>query len=192
MTRQARAVRETAGGTVLLLALLFLAGCGFQLRGASGEFEALPPVLVRGGDPAALELRQMLRMAGTTLVDEPGEAGLILSVDDVQRERRVLSVGTRGRVQEYELLYRLDWHGEDAGGREVIAPRTIAQTQNFSFDESDVIAKGSEEEYLFRQMQRSAVMQLLRSLQFSGLGGLEVPAGEAAESAGGVSSPEVR
>ena len=150
---------------MLALALAVLAGCGFHLRGSQGEFESIPPVFVRGGDPAALELRQMLRMAGSTVAETPAQAGLIVAVTDVRRERRVLSVGTRGRVQEYQLLYQLDWHGEDREGRQIVAAETISQSRSFSFDETDVIAKSNEEGFLFRDMQRNAVMQIMRRLQ---------------------------
>lgn len=162
-------MRESRKGRhcLLLALILLLAGCGFHLRGSQGEFESIPPVFVRGGDPAALELRQMLRMAGTVVAPTPAEADLVVAVTEVRRERRVLSVGTRGRVQEYELVYQLDWHGEDRGGREILAAQTISQSRSFSFDETDVIAKSNEEEFLFRDMQRNAVMQVMRRLQLA-------------------------
>lgn len=156
----------------LTMALLLLTACGFHLRGSQGEFASLPPVFVRGGDPAALELSQMLRMAGTEVATAPAQAELIVAIGDVRRERRVLSVGTRGRVQEYQLIYQLDWHGENRAGRQVLASRTISQSRSFSFDETDIIAKSNEEDFLFRDMQRNAVMQIMRRLQVADLTGL--------------------
>lgn len=150
---------------LLLSLVLPLAGCGFHLRGSGGEFEALPPVYVQGGDPAAAELRQFLRTGGTEVVDAVSRAQLIVTVARVERERRILSVGTRGRVQEYELIYALTWHGDDRAGRRVLDEQTVTQTRNFSFDETDIIAKSNEEDFLFRDMQRAAVMQIMRRLQ---------------------------
>jgi LPS-assembly lipoprotein len=167
----------------LMVALLALTACGFHLRGSQGEFAALPPVFVRGGDPAALELSQMLRTAGTTVAASTAEAELIVVIGDARRERRVLSVGTRGRVQEYQLIYQLDWHGENRAGRHVIAAQTISQSRNFSFDETDIIAKSNEEDFLFRDMQRNAVMQIMRRLQVSDLTGLGDASGESPQSA---------
>lgn len=153
----------------LLCALLFLAllleGCGFRLRGALGELESMPPVHVQGNDPAVIELRQFLRAAGSTVVDDAREAGVIVTVADVSRSRRVLSVGTRGRVQEYELIYQLRFQAADGAGDSLLDEQVITQTRNFDFDEADVIAKSNEEDYLFRDMQRNAVMQVLRLLQ---------------------------
>jgi LPS-assembly lipoprotein len=149
----------------LCLLLVALEGCGFRLRGSLGEFEAMPATHVRGSDPAVFDLRQFLRSGGTDVVDDPEQAGLIVTVDDVARSRRVLTVGTRGRVQEYELVYQIRFHAEDRDGVRLLDNQVITQTRNFDFDEADVIAKSNEEEFLFRDMQRNAVMQILRLLQ---------------------------
>ncbi len=154
-----------AGLCALLLVMVALEGCGFRLRGSLGEFESMPPTHVRGQDPAVFDLRQFLRSGGTEIVDEPAAAGLIVTVADVARSRRVLAVGTRGRVQEYELVYQIRFHAEDRGGRRLLNDQVVTQTRNFDFDEADVIAKSNEEEFLFRDMQRNAVMQIMRLLQ---------------------------
>lgn len=162
--------------TVFLLVVL--EGCGFRLRGAGGELEQVPPVFVRGEDPAALELRQFLRTGGVEVVDRISRARLVLDIEDAARERRVLSVGSRGRVQEYELVYRLQYRGEDREGRTVLDPQAVVETRDFSFDETDVVAKSNEEDFLFREMQRSAVMQIMRRLQvvdFSSISASPVP-----------------
>ena len=165
---------------LLLCALMLtLEACGFRLRGSLGEFESIPPVYVQGGDPAAFELRQFLRTGGTEVVDDPARARVILTVAEVTRDRRVLSVGTRGRVQEYELIYRITYYAEDPEGRRVMDEQTLTQTRNFAFDEGDVIAKSNEEDFLFRDMQRNAVMQIMRRMQVvdfgAGADGPEVP-----------------
>ncbi|MDR2878250.1 MAG: LPS assembly lipoprotein LptE [Chromatiales bacterium] len=156
----------TSGIRLFVVALmLLLAGCGYHLRGSDGEFKSLPPTFVRGGDLAAADLRQFLRTAGTDLVDDEAHAKLIVVVANVARERRVLSVGTLGRVQEYELIYSLTWYGDDSAGHHVLDEQVVKQSRNFSFDATDVSAKSNEEDYLFRDMQRNAVMQIVRRLQ---------------------------
>lgn len=164
----------------LCCALVLLEACGFRLRGSLGEFESIPATYVQGGDPAAYELKQFLRTGGAEVVEERALARLIVTVERVQRDRRVLSVGTRGRVQEYELLYRLSYHAENRAGLSVIDEQTITQARNFSFDEADVIAKSNEEDFLFREMQRQAVMQIMRHLQV-----LDLPDDDAAPAGAG-------
>lgn len=149
----------------MLLLLLMLEGCGFRLRGSLGEFEAMPATQVRGNDPAVFDLRQYLRSGGTEIVEDPAQAELIVIIEDVTRSRRVLSVGTTGRVQEYELIYQIRFRAEDRRGDRLLDDQIITQTRNFEFDEIDVTSKSNEEDFLFRDMQRNAVMQIMRRVQ---------------------------
>lgn len=166
---------------LLCLLLLLLEACGFRLRGSLGEFEDIPPLYVSGADPAAIELRQFLRTGGTEVVEDPAQARLILTVAGSERDRRVLSVGTRGRVQEYELIYRLTYFADDDQGQRVMDEQTVVQTRNFAFDEADVTAKSNEEEFLFRDMQRNAVMQIMRRMQVMDFGTGEETSGGGGE-----------
>ena len=75
----------------LCCALVLLEACGFRLRGSLGEFESIPATYVQGGDPAAYELKQFLRTGGAEVVEERALARLIVTVERVQRDRRVLS-----------------------------------------------------------------------------------------------------
>lgn len=174
---QRPAVRQSgrSGGARLFIALLAvgclalaLAGCGFRLRGSLGGLEALPPLHLRGADPVVMELDRVLRGGGARLVDDIAQARLIVTVLDARRDRRVLSVGTTGRVREYELHYALRFRVDDAGGRPVLDTQTVPVVRDFSFDETDVVAKSNEEEQLFRDMQRDAARQVARRLQALG------------------------
>lgn len=149
---------------VLLLALLMLDGCGFRMRGALGEYENIPPVYVEGSDPAAVDLRQFLRSAGSDVVDDPARAGMIVAIEDVLRSRRVQSVGSTGHVQEYELIYKIRFYVNDRAGNRLLDNQVITRSQIFSFDETEVNAKSYEEDFLFRDMQRDAVVQIMRML----------------------------
>jgi LPS-assembly lipoprotein len=147
-----------------LLCLLILEGCGFHLRGSRGEFRSIPPVYVQGQDPAVIELRQFLRVSGAPVVGDATAAQLVVTVLDARRDRRVLSVGSQGRVQEYELRYDLPFYIDDNAGHRLLEQQSVTQTRSYSFDETDVNAKSNEEDYLFRDMQRNAVMQIVRRL----------------------------
>jgi LPS-assembly lipoprotein len=148
----------------LLFFLSLMGGCGLHLRGSRGEFKSIPPIYVAGQDPAVIPLRQFLRVGGTTVVDDRTQAQIVLTILDARRERRVLSVGTTGRVAEYELKYELPFYADDDRGRRLMDVQTVSQTRRFQFSETDVVAKANEEDYLFRDMQRSAVMDIVRRI----------------------------
>jgi len=157
-------VTPAARAALLCCVAVVLGSCGFHLRGSRGEFSSIPPIYVRGLDPAVIELRQFLRVSGTTVVSDAADARLIVAVLDARRNRRVLSVGTQGKVQEYELRYELPFSVDDNAGHQLLAEQVITQTRSYSFDETDVNAMSIEEDDLFRDMQRSAVMQIIRRL----------------------------
>jgi outer membrane lipopolysaccharide assembly protein LptE/RlpB len=51
-----------------------------------------------------------------------------------------------------------------AGGEEVLAPRTLTLTRDYSFDEEALLAKQHEEEFLREALARDLISQVIRSL----------------------------
>lgn len=151
---------------VLLLAVtLALAGCGFQLRGtASLPFDTLymPPAT---GGGIALDLKRNIQ-AGTrtTVVEDPKQAEALLEFTQEAREKIILSLAATGRVREYRLLYRVGFRVHDGKGGEFVPASTVQLTREITFNDSEVLAKESEEQLLFRDMQFDMVQQIMRRL----------------------------
>ena len=146
--------------------LMVLAACGFHLRGSQPAVHDIPPILVDGQDIALLDLLgQTLRDSGIEVVTDPARARLRLRILSEDREQRVLSVNTAGKVQEYILFYTLRFVVEDGDGRAPQGEQRIELQRDFDFSGSDVLAKQDEADSLFRQMRREAVTRLLRRLQ---------------------------
>lgn len=151
-----------------LLTALTAAGCGFQLRGSGGQallpFQTIYPGF---GETSSLgaELKRYIRSSGdTTVVDDPKQAQVILDILGEVREKKVLSLNAQGRVREYTLYYRLNFRARDNANKVLIPPTEIVLKRDISFNESQVMAKESEEEMLYRDMQSDMVQQLLRRL----------------------------
>jgi LPS-assembly lipoprotein len=145
-----------------------VAGCGFHLRGATmGDLE-MPVTAIQNngvGNNFAADLRRSLRSAGTEVVDDSDAAQVILTLSNEQRSRRVLSVGSTGKVQEYELFYSITFTASDHDGNTLLPVQSIKRVRSYSFDENDVLAKQSEENLLYRDMRRDAIAEILRRLQ---------------------------
>lgn len=98
------------GGPLLLLALL-LAGCGFQPRGQIVHLpESMQPLFL-AGLPESHEfmraLRQELERDGVRLAQSSDQAGALLRIRRLERDREVFSVNANNKAVEYELVYRL-------------------------------------------------------------------------------------
>jgi len=67
-------------------------------------------------------------------------------------------------VREYRLIYRVGFRVHDGKGAEYVPPTTLELSRDISFNDSDVLAKESEEQLLVRDMQTDMVQQIMRRL----------------------------
>jgi len=155
---------------VLLAATLgtTLAGCGFQLRGSNGSYD-LPfqSIWLSFGDasPLGTELKRNLRAGGTVRIEnDAAKAEALFDVISESRGKSILSLNSLGRVREYSLSYTLVFQVRDAASRQLLPPTEITLRRNIAFDESQVLAKESEEALLYRDMQSDLVQQIIRRL----------------------------
>jgi LPS-assembly lipoprotein len=152
---------------VVCLLSLVLDGCGFRLRGSLGSAAALPAIYLEGmpGSAIMVELNETLHSIGTEVVGDRALAVYVLKIINEQQNRRILSVSSAGKVQEYELYYNVMFGVSDPQGNILLDDQKISLTRGFSFAETDVLAKGSEQESLIEGMRQEAVQGIIRRLQ---------------------------
>ncbi len=155
---------------VKLCCALLLAGmlsaCGFHLRGSGGQYNMpFQSIYLGFGEtsPLGTELRRNLR-AQTTIVADPAKAQALFDVISETRGKTILSLNSQGRVREYNLTSTLVFRVRDAKGAELLAPTEISLKRSISFNETQTLAKESEEVLLYRDMQSDLVQQILRRL----------------------------
>jgi len=148
----------------LALALL-LSACGFQLRGtATLPFDTLYMPSSAGGG-IALDLKRNIQSGTrTTVVDDPKQAEAVLEFVQELREKQILSLAATGRVREFQLRYRVGFRVHDGKGGEFLPLSTVQLTRDISFNDTDVLAKETEEQQLYRDMQFDMVQQIMRRL----------------------------
>ena len=150
--------------TALVVSLVALAGCGFHLRGtADVPFQTL--YLPNADSGIALDLRRYVQ-AGTQarVVDDPKQAEAIVAFTEENREKNILSLTGAGRVSEFQLKYRVGFRVHDGKGNNYVPQSTLELTRDVTYDDADVLAKESEEQLLYRDMQGDMVQQIMRRL----------------------------
>jgi LPS-assembly lipoprotein len=160
--------RARRSGIALLLAGLapgLLAACGFHLRGDvhyafSTIYVNAPPAV-----PIAAELKRTLEGNGTNVAEKAAAAEVTLDLSGVADDKQVLSLSGGGRVREYALTKRVTFAVHDANGRDWMPAAEIVVRRSYSFNESEVLARQSEEARLLKEMQTDAVQQIMRRLQ---------------------------
>ena len=143
---------------------LLIAGCGFQLRGTAAlPFDTLYIPNTTGG--VALDLKRNIQSGTrTAVVDDPKKAEAVLEFTQEAREKHILSLAATGRVREYQLRYRVSFRVHDGKGGEFLPANTIQLTRDISFNDTDVLAKETEEQLLYRDMQFDMVQLVMRRL----------------------------
>jgi LPS-assembly lipoprotein len=113
----------------------------------------------------ALDLKRNIQ-AGTDakVVDDPKAADAILELSNERREKIILSLSGTGRVREYRLRYSVNFRVHDGKGNVYVPASSVQLTRDVTYNDADILAKESEEQLLFRDMQTDMVQQLMRRL----------------------------
>jgi LPS-assembly lipoprotein len=156
-----RIARAVAAGTFAVLS-----ACGFRLAGS----DPLPAILAQPylslKDPYtdfSREFEHRLKSAGARLQGVRANSTASIEVTKDQVEQRTLSVSAQNIPTEYELTYTVTFavHGTD---KELLAPQTISLSKDYSFQESELLAKQHEADILRQQMARDLATIAMRRL----------------------------
>lgn len=149
----------------LMSIAVLLSGCGFQLRGqADLKFDRIY-VETDGFSLFAAELRRVIQSTKSVEVtDSPEKAQVVLKVLDERREKKILALTSTGSVEEYVLLYQVSYRVLNNKMEDLVAPNDIALQRTMTYQDTETLAKESEEQFLYRDMQADAVNQMLRRL----------------------------
>ena len=147
---------------LLLLALLSLAGCGFQLRGtATLPFDTIS---VPGETPLSIDLQRNIASGTNAKVVSPSDnPEAILALLGETRERLILSLNSQGQVTEYELRYFVTFRVYSPKGTDFIPSNQIALRRPITFNDQ-VLAKEEEAELIYREMRQDMVQLIMRRL----------------------------
>ena len=148
---------------MVLLAALCVAACGFQLRGtAELPFETLYLPATAG---IGLDIKRNIRAGSRTqIVDDPKTAQAVLEFTQEAREKIILSLSSAGRVNEFELRYRVGFRVHDGKGGDFVPASTLQLSRAVTFNDSLILAKDAEEQQLYREMQFDMVQLIMRRL----------------------------
>jgi len=134
----------------LILPLLLLAACGFQMRGAASVPAEMARTYVASDDQRSLfyrRLRESLRGAGVNVVDSEAEATATFSILSDIPGQRVLSVSARNVPREFEVFYTV-YYTVQTETATILEPRSQTLTRDYTWDETQVLGKEKEEELL--------------------------------------------
>ncbi len=165
-SRQLNQKRYWQAMVLLLIALqclLLLSGCGFRLRGSDYGVTKLDQAVYVQIDDSQSALLASLKNS-LNLVKNRSEAQTVLTIISENRGRRVLSVASDGKVEEYELQYSVTFSATTHEGAKILPRQSVTLKRTYQFDESAVLAIETEESDLYLAMADDAAYQIARRL----------------------------
>lgn len=141
---------------------LLLSACGYHLRGALELPANMKNVYVEGGSGALLEhFKQVMKSSSAQLVSSRKEAGIVVKIFNEDFNRRVLSLSSRGKSNEFELEYRLDYEFANANDALLMPRQSVDVRREYYNDQQFVIAKDQEEAVIRNEMYQQAVQTIV-------------------------------
>ncbi len=151
--------------TLLLLTALLLTACGFHLRGQAGmPFNTLYLEAANPGTHFIAELRRNLETNNVKLVNTVEQADVVLNIPVETPDKQILSLDGSGRVNEFQLSYRVSIHAYDTKQREWIPTDEMILRRTYLYDDAKILAKEAEETMLYQSMRSDMVQQIVRRL----------------------------
>jgi len=155
--------------------IVYLSGCGFHLRGDADFYFSLLHIQSESADKIAKELKRRLQDKGVVMVPNANLAQAVVYLRNENVDRRVLTISsTSGRLEEFEINYHVEMEVRKPDDTVLIEKQVFSLLRDHLFDETAVLAMGTEEEVLRQDMFRDTVEQIIRRLQILKLGKIAV------------------
>lgn len=151
-----------------LLGMLFLAGCGFHLKGFQQSSPVLDGIYIEGGESRrtlAGQLKQELMLSGSQVMSSPEEARFVVRIKRENFTQKVVSVDSNGKVLEYALTLETEFSVTNRAGEEVMANQKLAQTHQLVFSGDDELGRRAEAEILNSDLRQELAGRIIRRLE---------------------------
>ncbi len=143
--------------------LLGLTACGFHLRGPS----EIPfnTIFIEGNTLViSKDLEKALNTSQVEILNSGKDAELRLELMGEENEKRILSLGGEGTVNEYELYYRVHYRTLLAGQSTWSDVQTVEVRRDYTYSDANLLAKQNEEKALNKGMQEAVLNGMMRRL----------------------------
>lgn len=151
----------------IVFAASLLCACGFHLRGEA----VLPPqmhrVFVQSSDqfsPLKINVEAALTRSGAKVENAPGEGIADVTLSAVSLAPIVRSVNSSARVNEFTMLYHVELEIVDGAGKTLLPKQVIEQQRIFTFDQTQAIGTGAEQDIIKKEMERDMTQAVLRRI----------------------------
>ncbi len=153
------------GRCVALCAVLaILSACGFHMRREVSLPASMQRVHVQIADPFSplkRDLEAALTRSGATVEASPGPGIAEVTISALSLAPQVRSVGANAYVNEFSMVYHVELSITDGNGQILLANRVIEHSRDYTFDQTQAIGTGPEQDEIKREMERDMVQSVM-------------------------------
>ena len=148
---------------LLLILTANIVSCGYHLRGPQEvNFKSIS---INGGSKKFTKiLKKKFNQSGVKINAVDSEISLEIINDNLSKE--ILSLSSKGKVREYQIIYRVTYRVKSKDG-EWGSPVKIKTSRDYTFDDSNIIAKTEEELRIINGMQDQLIRTLVTQISVS-------------------------
>ncbi len=140
----------------------YLIACGIHLREANAF--GYQRMLISGQTQITTPLKKSLTRNGVAVSADAQNVDLQVDLLKEENEKRILSLSGTGKVNEYELYYRIHYRTKPVSEQLWSKPEIIEARREFSYSDTDLLAKQDEEKLLVEDMHKEVLGRLMRRL----------------------------
>jgi LPS-assembly lipoprotein len=109
-------------------------------------------------------LRLNLQANKVKLVTSAEQADVVLNIVSEIADKQILTLGGSGRVNEFQLRYRVSFRAYDSKQRVWMPADELVMLRDYSYDDTKILAKEAEEAMITQSMRGDMVQQIVRRL----------------------------
>lgn len=148
--------------SIIFITALLVSACGYHLRGALDLPVGMKSVYLDGGStPLREQFKRTLKSAAAELTGSPVGAGMTIRIYGEDVDRRVLSLSSRGKANEFELYYRLEYELLGSDNSVLVQRQPVEIRRNYFNSQQDIMAKADEEDVIRNELYQQAVRTIM-------------------------------
>lgn len=153
----------------LVLSLVCLSACGWQLRG-SADFALKSTNTLHdmqlSADKSLTDLQKTFaRQLDDLAIEVTGSSTNWLQLLDEKIERRPLAFNSAGIPIQYQLIMTVHYSFASQGHAEKVIDKPLTARRNYDFDTALIVAKNEEEKQLLQEMREELASRIIATAQ---------------------------
>jgi LPS-assembly lipoprotein len=160
--------RRTVSFLLLAGIVALLSACGYHLRGEVQLPPGMERVHVDSSDqfgPLKRNVEKALERSGAKIEPAAGDGIAEVNLTAVSLAPIVRSVSANAKVNEFTMLYHVELQITDGSGKVVVPKQVVEQSRVFTFDQTQAIGTGAEQDVIKKEMERNMTQVVMRKVE---------------------------